>query len=241
MSRVVISQSMYFPWVGMLEQIRLCDVFIHYDDVQFSKGSFSNRVQVKTPGGMVWMTAPLRDHRLGQTIDEVQLQPARTWRDRHLALLSQSFDGAPYASDALDLAASVTGGNHETVSALARESMLALCRYFGLDETTRFCDSREFGIDGSGSPRVLGLVKAVAGNDYITGHGARNYLDHQLFEANGVSVSYMDYQRMPYRQSHGAFTPHVTGLDLVANCGREGLAKIASPTLDWKEFVHGSS
>ena len=36
---VVISQSMYFPWVGMLEQIRLADVFVFYDDVQFSKAA----------------------------------------------------------------------------------------------------------------------------------------------------------------------------------------------------------
>jgi len=239
MRRVVISQSMYFPWVGMLEQIHLADDFIHYDDVQFSKGSFSNRVQVKTPGGMVWMTVPLRDHRLGQTIDAVLLQPAPTWRDRHLALLAQSFDGAPHASDALDMAALVTGAGHETLSSLARDSMLALCRYFGLDMATRFADSRDFSIAGSGSARVLALVQAVGGSDYITGHGARAYLDHPLFETNGVSVSYMDYRRTPYPQRHGAFTPYVTGLDLVAHCGREGLANIASQTLNWKDFLDG--
>lgn len=239
--RVVISQSMYFPWVGMLEQIRLADVFIHYDDVQFSKGSFSNRVQVKTPGGMSWMTVPLSDHRLGQTIEEVRIQPAGTWRDRHLALLKQSYEGAPNASDALDLAASVTAGDHETVADLSRESMQALCRYFGLDTETRFVDSRDFDITGSGSARVLDLVKAVGGSDYVTGHGARNYLDHALFETEGVSVSYMDYQRVPYPQLHGAFTPYVTSLDLVANCGRDGLATIASQTRNWKEFLDGSS
>ena len=241
MPRVVISQSMYFPWVGMLEQIRLADIFIHYDDVQFSKGSFSNRVQVKTPGGVAWMTAPLKDHRLGQTIDEVQLQPSQTWSERHLALLEQSLDGAPHAGDALGLATSVIGGDHPTVSALARESMLALCRYFGLDTSTRFTDSRDFGIGGSGSERVLALVKAAGGDDYVTGHGARNYLDHALFEAEGVSVSYMDYLRTPYPQSHGAFTPYVTALDLVGHCGRDGLTKIASQTRDWKEFLDGSS
>ena len=241
MRRVVISQSMYFPWVGMLEQIRLADDFIHYDDVQFSKGSFSNRVQVKLQGGPSWMTVPLRDHRLGQTIDEVQLQPAAAWRDRHLALLEQSFEGAPHADDALELAAGVMGGDHDTLAALARSSMLALCRYFGLDDATRFSDSRDFDIGGSGSARVLGLVKAVGSTDYITGHGARNYLDHQIFEAEGISVSYMDYQRTPYPQSHGAFTPYVTGLDLVANCGRSGLATITSQTRDWKEFLNEPS
>ena len=48
MTTVVISQPMFFPWVGMFEQIALADVYVHYDDVQFSKGSFTNRVQLKT-------------------------------------------------------------------------------------------------------------------------------------------------------------------------------------------------
>jgi hypothetical protein len=39
---VVISQPMFFPWVGMLEQLKLADTYVHYDDVQFEKGSFSN-------------------------------------------------------------------------------------------------------------------------------------------------------------------------------------------------------
>ena len=177
MRRVVISQSMYFPWVGMLEQIRLADAFIHYDDVQFSKGSFSNRVQVKLPGGMSWMTVPLRDHRLGQTIDEVRLQPTEAWRGRHLALLEQSFDGAPHAADALDLAASVIGGNHDTLADLARSSMLALCRYFGLyaqGPVFRYArDCRHS--PGSGSRPRYGWrcrrrTVECARRTYITGH-----------------------------------------------------------------------
>jgi hypothetical protein len=171
--RVVISQSMYFPWVGMLEQIRLADTLIHYDDVQFSKGSFSNRVQVKLPNGPSWMTVPLHDHHMGQTIEEVQLQPTGTWRARHLAMLEQSFAGAPHAADALELAGRVINGNHATLADLARDSMLSLCSYFGLDKTTRFADAGDFAIGGSGSVRVLELVKAVGGTDYITGHGAR--------------------------------------------------------------------
>ncbi|NBX37756.1 MAG: hypothetical protein EBR10_11170, partial [Planctomycetes bacterium] len=49
--RIVISQSMYFPWVGFLEQMSLADIFVVYDDVQFSKGSFTSRVQAKTAAG----------------------------------------------------------------------------------------------------------------------------------------------------------------------------------------------
>ena len=44
---VVISQPMYFPWVGFLSQISMASTIIWLDDVQFSKGSFTNRVQIK--------------------------------------------------------------------------------------------------------------------------------------------------------------------------------------------------
>src|SRR5688572_606834 len=95
---IVVSQPMYFPWVGILEQMQLCDVFVFYSDVQFSRGSFTNRVQVKTPQGSGWMTVPLRQH-LGQRIDEVPLDHRQNWREKHRQLLRQSFCQAPYRDD----------------------------------------------------------------------------------------------------------------------------------------------
>lgn len=237
-SRIVISQSMLFPWIGLLEQVRLADVFVHYDDVQFSKGSFVNRVQVKTPEGMRWMTVPLASLRLGQRIDEVRLAPPERWRDAHMALLRRSFAGAPFAADALALAEDVYFGDHAHVGALARASMIALVRYFGLDAGTRFIDVADLNIPGSSSERVLAVVRSLGGRTYITGHGAARYLDHSCFERQGINVEYMNYRRLPYPQAHGAFTPYVSGLDLVANCGREGVRYIASETLTWRDFLH---
>ena len=72
MTTVVVSQPMFFPWVGMFEQIRLADAYVHYTDVQFSKGSFVNRVQIKTADGFRWLTVPLKNVALGQNIDGEQ-------------------------------------------------------------------------------------------------------------------------------------------------------------------------
>ena len=94
--RVVVSQSMLFPWVGLLEQLRLADVFVHYDDVQFSKGSFVNRVQIKTASGVRWMTIPTRDLHLGQRICEVEVAPPSKWLNQHLALLKSSLAGGVF-------------------------------------------------------------------------------------------------------------------------------------------------
>ena len=237
--RVVISQSMYFPWAGMLDQIRLADVFVHYDDVQFSKGSFTNRVQVRTAEGRAWMTAPLAGHSLGDTISRTRIAPVTSFRDKHLAMLKRSFTGAPLADEALALAHGVLDQEHETIGSLARASLMALVGYFGLDKGTVFLDSADLTIEGRSSERVFAIADALGATDYITGHGARNYLDHGLFAKAGMSVSYMDYDFRPWPQGHGEFTPFVTALDLAAHAGTAGAFALVSRTRAYEEHHDG--
>jgi WbqC-like protein family len=237
MTTVVISQPMFFPWVGMFEQMRLADIYVHYDDVQFSKGSFTNRVQIKTLSGSKWLTVPLSDLHLGQHINQVALAPMAEWTARHLAQLEQAYRGAPYMAEMLALVAAVYAKPVSTIGDLGIASMEAVQSYFGIGGRTSFLRSSELGIDGNGDDRVLAVVQALGGDRYVTGHGARHYLDHQRFEAAGVRVEYIDYRKVPYAQLHGAFTPYVTILDLIANRGREGASAICSGTRPWRDFI----
>lgn len=239
--RVVISQSMLFPWVGMLEQIRLADVYVYYDDVQFSKGSFVNRVQIKAPEGMKWMTVPLPALRLGQRIDEVEVPPCSQWRDQHLSLLRRSLSATPYLEDVIGLVERVYAVDYTDIGQLSRASLMALVDYFDLGMGKRFVDIAGLGVPGSSSDRVLEVVQAVGGTEYVTGHGARRYLDHERFEESSVQVRYMNYQRSAYPQKHGEFVPFVSALDLVANCGRAGARHINSETIDWRDFSNESA
>jgi hypothetical protein len=61
-----------------------------------------------------------------------------------------------------------------------------------------------------------------------------------MFECAGVEVRYMEYRCTPYPQLHGEFTPYVTALDLVANCGKDGRRFIQSEAINWKRFLDGS-
>ena len=100
-----------------------------------------------------------------------------------------------------------------------------------------FATASHLPIGGKGSQRVLDIVKSYDGDVYITGHGALRYLDHELFESQGVRVEYIDYQKHPFRQLHGMFTPYVSALDLIANEGPEGRRVISSGTVYWKDFI----
>lgn len=237
---VVVSQPMYFPWVGLLEQIRLADHFVHYPDVQFTRG-FMNRVQVKTETGVRWLTVPLRGLHRGQRIDEVRIDESRDWRRSHTDLLSQALRGTPHRDDAMDLLGQVLGGTYDSLAELSTASTLALARYFGLDESRRFHASPDLGVGGSGTGRLVGLCERLGAGTYLTGHGARHYLRHEDFESSGIDVSYIQYGLSPYPQLHGPFTPYVSALDLVANMGRRGIDLIRGRALPWRDFLAASA
>ena len=239
-TKVVISQPMYFPWIGMLEQVRLADRFVFYDDVQFSKGSFVNRVQIKAAGGTKWLTVPI--HRsMGQRIQDVEIDSRKDWRRSHLDMLRQAYTGSAYLKDMLRLVQEAFDTNPKSVGELSKISLLTLSDYFGLKPRESFQAIQDLGIHGAGSDRVLKIVRHLGGDVYITGHGALNYLDHEAFESSGVAVRYMNYQCVPYKQLHGKFTPFVSALDLVANCGVEGKTIIQPKTVSYKDFLNESA
>lgn len=238
--KVVISQPMFFPWVGLLEQIRLANTFIHYSDVQYTRG-FYNRVQVKTANGIRWLTIPLHDYHRGQLIDEVVISDQVDWRNQHRDILRQAYLKAPYRDEMLGLVDEVYSKQVVKLVDVSQESTLALARYFGLTNNVLFKKSSNIAVGEVSSKRLHDLCLAVGGDVYVTGHGARNYLDHQIFEQSGIRVEYMKYQMLQYPQSHGNFTPYVTALDLVANCGKEGAQFISSESIYWKEFLNESN
>lgn len=232
---------MYFPWVGLLEQMRLANVYVRYDDVQFSKGSFTNRVQIKGALGSQWLTVPLKKFSLGATIDEIEIDSAQNWQNKHLAALTHAYSKATYFQDMLDVVKGVFGQAHRHIGDLAYASQMQLLTYFGLNTGLQVWDVKSLGILGQSSQRVFDIVRHLGGDEYVTGHGASKYLDHSLFDKSGIDVQYMQYQKNTYPQLHGDFTPYVSALDLLANCGKQGASNIRSTTCSWRQFQHEST
>lgn len=235
MTTVVISQPMYFPWPGFLAQMALADVMVWLTDAQFSKGSYTNRVQVRLPSGISWLSIPLEGK--GSKTMIADLAPAREdWHAAHMDTLRQSLKDAPHADAALDLASGIDRSGSLCDAVISSSERLADACGITPPETRL---STEMDVPGSGSTRVLGMVKALGGTRYITGHGARGYLDHAAFDAAGVAVDYMDYDVRPWRDDPG-FTPFVTGLDLLASVGGAAARDYLNPrTRPWTDFLSG--
>ncbi len=234
---IVISQPFFFPWVGLFEQIRLADVFVHYDDVQFIKRNFHDRVQLKTQEGSQWMTVPKVGGSQERLINEVQIDNSQNWKRSHIDLLKHMYKKAPFLNDMLNIVNTVYENHYEYLHELTISSIMAVAEYFDLVHSRQFFRSSDLNVPGKSTKRLLDIVKVLHGDRYITGMGALKYFDFEQAELNDIKVEFMLYEKRPYPQLYQGFNPYVSILDLIANVGKNGSEFINSGTVFWKEFI----
>jgi hypothetical protein len=223
---VSIHQPAYLPWLGYLARIAASDVFIFLDTVQFEKNSFINRNRVKTAGGSHWLTIPLhvRGH-LGATLLDMEIDNRRDWRRKHLRTIDQSYRRAPhFAANAPRLAALFDATDNRLTELCFRQL------HFWLEEfgvRTRVVRASQLPVTGRKSELVLALCQHLGATTYLAGPQGRSYLEEERFEAQGIQVTYHQFNHPEYPQLYGEFIPAMSVVDYWMNCGGSSMIQMA--------------
>ena len=219
MKKVAIVQSNYIPWKGYFDMIAAVDEFILYDDMQYTRRDWRNRNQIKTPQGVQWLTVPVRvKGKYHQKICETEID-GNDWPLSHWRTLTQNYRRAPFFNDIADWLEPVyLQEGFEHLSALNRRLIEAVCAFLGIG--TKITNSRDYVLCEGKSERLADLCVQAGGAEYISGPGAKDYLEEQFFKDRGVKLNWFDYVGYPeYPQLWGKFVHGVTILDLLFNCG----------------------
>lgn len=236
MTIISISQSMYFPWLGHFELIRLSDKYFHYDDVQLTRG-FYNRVQAGSNIQNDFITIPISNRKQKQLICESNISYNEDWITVHRQKLKTYLERSRYYADAINLFDLVTKERHTSLHTLNRKSIHKIWQYLSINNQLQFADANGLHSNTSGTARLLNICKDFGAKVYLTGHGALNYLDHELFEQNGIEVHYLKYQLTPYSKGTSAYTPFVTALEPIAYLGKNSGNLMHSKMTYWREAI----
>jgi hypothetical protein len=89
--KVAITQSNYIPWKGFFDSIRMVDVFVLYDDMQYTKRDWRNRNLIKSPEGTKWLSIPVEvKGKYFQKISETKISDP-SWTKQHWSTLQHTY------------------------------------------------------------------------------------------------------------------------------------------------------
>jgi GNAT superfamily N-acetyltransferase len=213
-SLVAIHQPNYLPWLGYFNKIARAEYFVFLDNVQFTKGGYTNRVQILSPKGPRWLTIPVAVH-LGDPIDRVT--PVNSsWPQSHVDNLYAAYHEAPAFQsawpDIKGLLLSVSGSNLATVNI---GLIKGLCERLHLPSIFR-CAS-ELSLTAQADDRLIEIVSLVApGGKYLSGKGGAKYQDPAKFASAGLGFEYLEFVHPEYPQgAHLGRSDFVTGLSVL--------------------------
>ena len=227
MKRVAIMQPTFLPWTGYLGMMRLADVFVFYDDVQFSKQSWQNRNRIKMHSGeAAWLTVPTRRKGLDTPIHEVELGDDRTWQRKQLATIQQTYSKSAHFDWVFPVVEAAYGRGHGLLADFTIDLVTALYRLIFSEDANTVRSSQIDVRNEDRVERLVDIVKSCEGDEYLSPIGSRDYLDPARMAAKGLSVSWYSFPPKEYPQEGDSFLPYMSVIDLLCHVGPDAGAFI---------------
>ena len=225
MTKIAILQPSYIPWIGYFEQILNVDIFIFYDDVQYTKNDWRNRNKIKTKDDSAWLTIPVKCMS-NQKINEVIIDNSKIWQEKHLKSIKQYYSKSLYFEEIFPILKKNIKSKEVFLHDISINIIKDLLEYLHIN--TKIYSSSQLNINGDKNTRLINICKYFNADIYYSGQAAREYLDIEQFNKNDIKVMFQDYIHPEYNQLNGKFKAYLSIIDLLFNYGKNSIEIIRS-------------
>ncbi len=205
-------QPNYLPWIGFFDKIKRSDLFIVEDNLQYVKREFQNRNQIKTPTEVRWLTVPV-ECEYQAPINKVQVSKKGEpdWANRHWLSLKYNYSKAPYWKKYCNFFEDAYSREWEYLIDLNLHLIKGIMDFLNIK--TPLVMASSLNVSGKNSELVLSQCKKLNADTYLSGNGARQYLNVQIFENEKIKVVFQDFKHPTYPQLYGEFVPNLSIVD----------------------------
>ena len=224
---VGIHQPNFFPWIGFFEKISRSDIFVFLDKVQYSGGSWSNRVKVINQMKPSWITCPILHTGGHQYLDEVRIDEKQQWKKKFKTILEINYSKSDYFPENFEFICKMIEDNENHLSGYNILNIKRICE--ALDIKTDFYLQSDMVTNEKATGLVIEITKQLHGTAYLCGAGSANYQDDDMFSESHITLLHQNFVHPVYPQiTAGNFIPGMSIIDVLLNCGVEGTKKLLS-------------
>jgi WbqC-like protein family len=228
--KIGIMQPTYMPWIGYFDMIDQVGMFVLLDHVQFSKQSWQQRNQIKTPKGLEWLTVPVEvKGKSRQSILDVQIQSAH-FVNKHVRALQMHYRQAAHGPAVTEEFARLLQRDPPWDRLVELNVALIgwMCARLGI--TTPVVRSSTLSPQGKRTEALVSICEQLGATSYLATLGSATYLlgDLHSFEDRGLPVTFHHYVHPTYTQMYPPFVPYASAIDLICNEGPNALSVVRS-------------
>ncbi len=205
-------QPYFFPYIGYWQLINAVDKFVIYDNIQYTKKGWINRNRFLLNNKDEIFSIPLKKDSDYKNVAERAISP--TFDKRNLVSKFQNaYSKAPFKRGIMPLLEKIIYYENNNLFEYVYNSVLEICNY--LEITTEIIVSSEINIEHSlkSKDKVIAIVKALNGSEYINPIGGIELYDKKEFENNNIKLNFLKANEIIYNQNAETFIPRLSIVD----------------------------
>jgi hypothetical protein len=207
-------QPYFLPYVGYFQLIASVDLFVVYDNIQYSKGGWIHRNRMLRDGKAVWFSLPLKSDSDYLDVHQRELAPSFS-RDKLLNQIASAYRRAPHFAETFPLIDRILRFEDSNLFRFVEQSIAKTCEHLGL--TTEIMRSSEIAIDHGqkGQTKVIALCEAVGASTYINAIGGKELYSRDEFQSRGIELKFLKPTPFEYTQFGAEFVPWLSIVDVL--------------------------
>ena len=223
-----IHQHHYFPWLGYMDKMARSDVFLLLDRVQLNDSSYMFRHQLLDKNGdRKYITIPF--HKKGYMLrayNELELNGDVDWQTRQKNFICDNYRRHPFFTEIWEEIEPLFTRRFSLLWEVTDESVRIMRRLLDV-KTPLIYESSLDSAAGRKNEFLVGLLTQLGADRYLSGSGAKKYMDTDVFRSAGIEVEFQQFTLPQYPQKNSKeFVGGLSGLDILFNCGVAGTRRI---------------
>ena len=225
--KIAIMQPYFFPYIGYFQLINAVDVFVVYDNIQFTKKGWFHRNRILINGKDKMFSVPLKKD--SDYLDVAQRELADSFYNESKKVIRRikaSYQKAPYYKKVMPLIEECFQRGSGNLFEFIHTSLELLIRFLRIDTTMIISSAIDIDHTLKSQNKVIAICKNLNADIYINAIGGQDLYMPEVFRNNGIELCFLKTKSIEYKQLDNDFVPWLSIIDVMMFNSKKEIKKM---------------
>ena len=220
-----IMQPYFFPYIGYWQLINAVEVFVIYDNIQYTKRGWFNRNRYLLNGKDVLFSINLKDDSDFLNVKQRFLSHVYK-RKKLIGMFQNAYCKAPMKKEIFPVIERIINCPSDNLFDYIYKSITEICEYLKIE--TKIVISSTIDIDHSlkSEQKVIAICKELQADTYINLIGGMELYSKYNFIKKNIELKFIKSKPIFYKQFDNSFVPNLSILDVMMFNSIEEIGKM---------------
>jgi len=214
--KIAIMQPYFMPYIGYFQLINSVDMFVIYDNIQYTKKGWINRNRILSNGKDHLITLPIKKD--SDYLDVVKRELSKSWekdKSKMLNIIKSSYGKSPYFQETFELISKCLNNSEVNLFKFIYDSIVLMNDHLEIKTPIIISSTIDTDHTLKSQDKVLSLCKEQNADIYINSIGGVELYNKETFKQNNIELNFIKSNPIQYTQFNNEFVPWLSIIDVM--------------------------